>query len=804
MRAPIELRRVRGAIGCGVAAALCASVGLAQTAANSDVASGASSDQLEEVVITAQKRTERLEDVPVSAAVVSGNALADSNVSDVSDLNKLVPSLNINGTISGRAPLGMRGISSVSNEQAVGVPSGVAIMIDGVPVPPDSFDGNQVEDVQSVEVLKGPQATLGGRTAAAGVINYRTYDPTSTFEGGVSATATTDHELRGSAHVSGPLGEQFEYSLSVYDANRYYPITNEFYGTKSSQRDSGVRAKLLWKINDAITAKLTFHHATVDQHGFNFVYTYLTPGSELLGALPQSELLGPIVPSWRNLRYDSPVNAAGHEQIDNDAQLDLSFDLGGGYTLTSTSAYQHENQRQIQDLFATDVYFFDSLITGMPATTPLPITNPGPPFFDDQQLQEELITQRSEELKLVSPLDRPVSFVAGFFYSDTDVAMNYQRPFLPAALNLPNVEPKTDTYDVYGRATWKILPSTSLIAGLRYNYDRISYTYNEQEYVLSFPTNVYGPFLSSGSSNSSAVVGDVTLRQQFAPDVMGYATYARGYSPKVYNTATILTSDAPLQPVGQEHIDHFEIGTKGSYLDRRLTANISIFDTVYHDYQINGYTLVPGSVSGILNIDAAGEAETRGAEFDSNWLATPLTRLGLSAAYVDAIFKDWKNAPCVPFYPDGVTGTSTNCSFNPGLGFTQNMSGKPMPNAPRWKFYLDAQQRIPLGAAPFELLVDGNWAYRTSAQMLSDANPAGVMGAFGIMNLSLGLQSTSGRWSVVAFCNNVFNKIYYQDVEDFWSGPWLNPAAGTGTSTVIAQPARDAQRYGGIRVNLNF
>lgn len=160
--------------------------------------------------ITAQKRTERLEDVPVSAQVVSNNTLSESNVSDVSDLNKLLPSLNINGTISGRAPMGMRGISSVSNEQAVGVPSGVAIMVDGVPVPSDSYDGNQVEDMQNVEVLKGPQATLGGRTAAAGVINYRTYDPTATFQGGVSRTGTTDHEWRGNGHISGPLAGGLE------------------------------------------------------------------------------------------------------------------------------------------------------------------------------------------------------------------------------------------------------------------------------------------------------------------------------------------------------------------------------------------------------------------------------------------------------------------------------------------------------------------------------------------------------------------------------------------------------------------
>jgi iron complex outermembrane receptor protein len=126
------------------------------------------------------------------------------------------------------------------------------------------------------------------------------------------------------------------------------------------------------------------------------------------------------------------------------------------------------------------------------------------------------------------------------------------------------------------------------------------------------------------------------------------------------------------------------------------------------------------------------------------------------------------------------------------------MSGQTMPNAPRWKFYVDGQQKLPLAGLPFDILADVNFAYRTSAQMLPDNNPNAVMGAFGITNISLGLQSKSGKWSITAFCNNLFNKVWYQDVEDFWNGPWSN------TSTVIAEPARDAVRYGGIRINASL
>src|SRR5262249_15615614 len=153
--------------------------------------------------ITAQKRPERLADIPVAAAVISSAAISGSNSSDISDLNKLVPSVNLNGSFNGRVPIGIRGISSVFNEGTVRLSSGVAIMVDGIPVPSDSMGGNQLEDIQSIEVLKGPQATLGGRTAATGVINIVTRKPSEVFTGDVALSATNDSEYRLNAFLSG-------------------------------------------------------------------------------------------------------------------------------------------------------------------------------------------------------------------------------------------------------------------------------------------------------------------------------------------------------------------------------------------------------------------------------------------------------------------------------------------------------------------------------------------------------------------------------------------------------------------------
>jgi iron complex outermembrane receptor protein len=172
---------------------------------------------LEEIVITAQKRTEKLQDVPVAAQVVSAETLSNANIADLSDLNNLVPSVQLNGTINGRVPTGVRGISSVSNEQTVGISSGVAINIDGVPVPSDSFDANNVAGIQNIEVLLGPQSTLGGRTAASGLINLVTRGPSDTLQGFATTTVTDDGEYRLEGFLSGPLSDRIHDPLPDHE-----------------------------------------------------------------------------------------------------------------------------------------------------------------------------------------------------------------------------------------------------------------------------------------------------------------------------------------------------------------------------------------------------------------------------------------------------------------------------------------------------------------------------------------------------------------------------------------------------------
>jgi len=332
--------------------------------------------------------------------------------------------------------------------------------------------------------------------------------------------------------------------------------------------------------------------------------------------------------------------------------------------------------------------------------------------------------------------------------------------------------------------------------GLRFNYDMLSYTYDQLG---------GGTVHTANSDNSNVLVGDISLQHKFAANWMGYVTYARGYAPKVFNTGIYSGGDAasptvPLPATDQEHIDHLEIGSKGTYLDGRLQLNASAFYTVYKDYQVQTSESIPGQIAPILGLTPAGKARTQGLEIDSAFAATRSLRIGLNLAYIDAKFIDYTGAPC---WGNGVTQTpALGChpilgpDGLPTGGTSQDVSGDTMPNSPKFRGTLSAEQRVPFGSN-LEGVFGGNYAYRSANQFQPDQNPQSIQGAYGILNLSAGIREKSGKYSITAFCNNVTDHHYYVDLEDFWSGPW-------GSNTVVGQPARDFNRYYGVRFQAGF
>jgi len=728
---------------------------------------------LDDVVVSAQKRTERLQDTPVAAAVLSETALERANISDISDLNMLVPAIQIKGSFNGRVPMAMRGVSTNASLVTIGLTSGVLVMIDGVPVSSDAIGANELQDLARVEVLKGPQATLGGRAASAGAINLVTRQPAFTWTGQAGTSLTDDGEYKLGAFVSGPLSQRTAFSLSAYRNHRDYPIRNLATGKDSRTDSEGARGKLVFSPTDDLDLTLAARMVKTDSVGGNYVYQHVDEGAGLFShippGIPYSDALPGLDVRYGNTRYHSPVLMHSYTR-GHDLSVNLDW-RWRGHTVSSTSAWQKERQDVLQDAPVVAVYFFNILTNGM-----------APPFFNEQTFLLKPST-KSQEFKIASPLDQPVSYVAGVFYSNVEVWGDYRRDLVANPLN-HTVFSANKTMDGYARITWILGNGYDLLTGLRYNRDTVSYWKDDRA----------NGFSSGDQFTEGTWVGDLSLRRRFSRDAMMYITAARGYKPSAYNTGAGLSSDLAMLPVEKERIDHYELGIKLSLRERALNLNTALFHTTYHDYQVQIFKVVPGGVLADLQLDNAGAARTRGVEVDANYRINMAARANLSLAWTDARFMRYQGAPCWPGQTPAQGCTSANGTN------TQDLSGEKMPDAPRWKLHGGMEytwhgER----ASAFDLTLAGQYAWRSGARLQANNNPMTKQPGFGIFNLSLTAARPDGRFSATVFVNNVFDRFYLVKAEDFFSGLW-----GVTTNAVVGQPARDAQRYLGVRLNWNF
>lgn len=742
---------------------------------------------LEEIVVTSQKRTERLQETTISASVLSESTIADSNVSEIIDLNNIVPSLQLKSTFNGRVPIAMRGISTNVSENTIGLTSGVSISVDGVPVPADAMGVNQLGDVQRVEVVRGPQSTLGGRAASAGALNIVTKRPSATFTGSAGITATTDNQLRLQGYLSGPISDTLKFNISGVKDDRDFPVKNLYNGKTSNLDSYSVRAKVLWEPNENLSFTLAGHAGSVDTEGGNYVYQYVTPGASLFPmippGIPQSEALPGIDVHWGNTEYYSPVTDMRQEVDAKDMSFTIDYDLGR-YTLSSITGYQNEERTNVQDITISAVYFFNELTHHM-----------APPWYNRMELWTEP-TSFTQELKIVSPAEDPINFVAGLFYSDVEVEGQWTREWVANGIDFYR-DSVTKSLAAYGRVTWELWDSTKLITGLRYNRDKLSYS------AIQGANLPYIPYFAppKAEDTSSTVVGDITVQHTLNEYSMLYGTYARGYKPRVFNTAETLTSNTLPDPVEKETIDHFELGAKTTWLNGKLVANASLFDTIYKGYQVQVWTAeASGELENpipVLKLRNAGEAETRGVELDLNARPTYDMTLNLNLAYIDAKFNDFKNAPAWPTQTEAEGASLVPDSAPPK--FEQDLSGKPMPDSPKFKVNFGVEQRIPQDSLPFDIFLGGQYSYRTEAYILADQNPRAKQSAFGLLNLNVKAVSLSEKYSLTLFVNNVFDKFYVTSAQDFFSGLW-----GPTSVAIIGNPARDSARYAGITFNAKF
>ncbi len=743
--------------------------GLALVAAMLAVPVQASEAMIEEIVVTATKRAQSVQDVPVAVNAVDEATIEAMRIDEFSDIARISPSLTVNrGDWATNSGFSLRGIGT--NVFSINIEPSVAIVVDDVPLVRSSQAFSDLLDIERIEVLRGPQSTLFGKNASAGVVNVITQDPGDEFGIRVRAGYTTDDEANFGLTMGSPIGDSAGFRLSGFSKNRDDGHIDNL--TSAEEVDGseswGLRGKLVFDLSDRATATVFGERSESESTCCNATMRSVPADANFLGFLPSAAVLAGITPGKDNTDIASDDLTADESDAWN-LGLRLSIDIGE-HELLSVTAYNEWDYEVTRDVDGT-AFDLLAVFTGGAASGGL-VQGGG---FALESL--------SQELRLISPASDSFEYVAGFYYSDIDYGRHFQRGPLFAANWVADTG--TEVLALYGQGTLSLGENTNLILGARVQDEEISH---------GFDNALSGASLS-GSESESAATFKVGLQRFVGDDIMVFATASTGYKGQGYDISSSFNQQTSDNPVGNEDSLAFELGLKGTFLDGRLQFNPTLFFATYDDFQAQQARLVNNLVElGIANV---GELETYGVEIDFQAALTENFRVVGGLAFINAEVKEFPGADCWV----GQTAGCVEILDSAGMGIgrsAQDLSGKNLNNSPDFKFTVSAEYLVPLESLPFTGFFNLSYQWQDDVNFSLLADPGAEQKAYGIANLSVGIiESDTERYTVTLFVNNLFDEDYVTSIVNF-GGLWGN------RPTYIQTFPRDAERYAGIQLGIRF
>jgi iron complex outermembrane receptor protein len=732
---------VRWNAGRGVLLGSVAAMALGATpAAAQDAATGASSYNGDEIIVTATRREERLQDVPLSVTAVSANDLARSGLKEVSDIQYLAPNITFSATnpVSNGGGYQIRGVGTQTYDS--GVEQTVGLVIDGVVVGLSRDPGaTGFADIDRIEVLRGPQGTLFGKNSSAGVIQVVTKKPRL----GVSEMALdlkygerNDRVVQASANV--PLGDTVALRVAGYANGQDGAIPYVLNPSRAigDRRNMGIRAKLLWEANDAVSFLLSGEYQTAFARDGHIIHKLGTDRTLGLNAY--------YVPLFDRFGSNKPGPDNYVSFMDGDWTADTSLYAGsleanialGGHMLTSITAYRQLKTLQLADIDAAPVDVFNNSDGGVDSN------------------------QFTQELRLTSPGGERLEYVLGLYYYRTENAgwaAQYGRYY--GAYGIPVVlgggrrdsANRVRSLAAYGNVTFAVTDAVKLIGGLRYTNDR-----NHGSMVrtaLPFPAVSVGTAINYDHTvKADNVSGKAGIQFEPSRDFMLYASWSTGFKgPAIDGTGGVG------RKVNPETVKSWEVGAKTSFLDGKGTFNLALYWSNFRNFQAQ--TFDTNSTPPAFYLSNAGMLRARGVEVETSLRVTPALRLSASGAYNDSTFRDYDGV-CYPGQPIS-TVVGQGCYVAPGSGgaTVANYRGYRLPNAPKWSYILRADYRQPVGG---DMAVDAgaNWAWRSKTQAVIGDPNAEIM-SYGLLNGTLGFGAEDGGWRIGIYARNLLDKRFY-------------------------------------------
>jgi iron complex outermembrane receptor protein len=766
-------------------------------AANPEPAGASASDAtLESVIVTARRREEQIQDVPLSMSVLNSATLESTGTFNVGKLTQLQPSIQFVSSNPRNSATTIRGLGAPFGLTNDGIEQGVGIYIDQVYYSRAATATFDFLDIDQVEVLRGPQGTLYGKNTTAGAINITSRRPSFTPEARAELNYGNYDFVQAKASVSGPLiGDTVAGRLGASYTSRRGTVYNVATGQHINEQDNlGFKGQILWKATDNLDITFSADYTGSDPLGFGTVY--VREGATQRALNRQFAALAEASGGYRPPSYD-PFDRL----TDLDSKLQAKQAFGGGHVLvewdvgpgrlTSVSAYRKWDW----------VPSNDRDFSGLPITT-----LSQNPSKQRQWTQEVRYAGTSEKL----------DYVVGVFGFYQDLVTtgaqeqgssasrwllsgaNANDPSILDGLRSDNdIGLKNTSAAVFGQLTYHVTDDLRLQPGLRFNYDKkkgryiATVTNATNTPLTAAQRGVLAPQSYTPEFSDTNISGDFTVSYDISNDVMAYATYARSFKSGGINLSG-LPLDADSQPitavetVKPETINHYEAGLKTQLFNRAVTFNVAGFWTEVKDYQATVNNSQANVVRGYLA--NAEKIRVRGVEVDL--AANPIDGLNVYAntAYTDHEYVSFPNAPCPPELSGGTAASAANPPSPPGTpgGFSPqscDISGQWLPGISKWAVSYGFQYDLPVGQHG-EVFFGYDGTYRSKFSSNPSRSIYMDIDGYSIANIRLGFRANSG-WEVYAWARNAFDEEYF----DF-----LTSQSGS-TGLIIGQPG-DPRTYG--------
>ena len=754
----MTVRKTAAYLLAGVAVLAMPSIASAQTApiGQEDVAQqadagtpGAAFDETD-IIVTAQRRAENVQRIPVAITAVRGDALQRLNITSPQQLTLVDPSVRYKqSTSAGNSGFLIRGIGTSSF--SAGIEQSISTVVDGV-VLGDPSTISTLVDIERVEILRGPQGMLFGKNASAGLVSFTTVRPKIGVNELIGRVEVGNEGHRvGNLIANVPLSENAALRVFGFYKERDGVVINRNPAQPrdvDGQLNYGGGAKLLWKPTDRLSFYLSGDYSEVGRFCCSMVWAKVAPGYAPAVTLAQYG----ITPSSTNREVAIGGKSHGYAHRGG-GSLEVNYDIGD-YALTSLSAYRQSYRESYYDGDNTTVNYIDR--------------NGG----------SNALRQISQELRLSSPTGGTIDYVAGLFFFDQHATGYIDQQgrlewIVPASNgNVIRIVPTqpvgtifdgnltnrvhSRSYAAFTQANVHASEKLNFILGGRLTHDvlKLNYSRGTAPGALPIPGGVTLSLQQSvTNTNFSFRVG---AQYSFDRDIMAYATVSRGYKGPGFSGLTVSNTSQD-QRVAPEIPTNYEIGIRASILDRRLTMNATLFKTHVRDFQAQVADL--SSASYANRITNAGSLDSKGVEFSI--IARPIPELTLSGggSYVDARYRDFNGVQCYFGQPKVAQGgPCTAPPANPTSidGFF-NAAGLRLSSAPRFSYNLVADYQRAIGS-DLRGSIQFNFTGQSDVNYSANGDPGTIQKASGLLGSNIGIGAADNRWRVGLFAINLLDK----------------------------------------------